>query len=123
MEMDSDLSYVPVHGWLEAIQDCRFCYAVYGCAGFCPLMPLENNQLWRSMEKFSAVRLECLLEQQREITVKYYEGLQDRYEETQRLLHDVKKHIRVLNELKSFDESIKTEYTNELLDSIENIQP
>lgn len=64
-----------------------------------------------------------LLEQQREITVKYYEGLQDRYEETQRLLHDVKKHIRVLNNLNSFDESLKAEYTNELLDSVENIQP
>lgn len=63
-----------------------------------------------------------LLEQQREMTVRYYEGLQDRYEETQKLLHDVKKHIRVLNDLKSFDESLKKEYTNELLDSVENIQ-
>lgn len=63
-----------------------------------------------------------LLEQQREMTVKYFEGLQDRYEETQKLLHDLKKHIRVLNDLVSFDEKLKQEYANELLNSVENIQ-
>lgn len=64
-----------------------------------------------------------LLEQQREMTVKYYEGLQDRYEKSQKLLHDIKKHIRVLSNLKGYDESLKSEYANELLVSVENIQP
>lgn len=63
-----------------------------------------------------------LLEQQREMTVKYYEGLQDRYEETQKLLHDIKKHIKVLSDLESFDESLKREYADELLDSVESVQ-
>ena len=62
-----------------------------------------------------------LLERQREMTVKYYDGLQKRYEQTQKLLHDMKKHIQVISCLASSEESLKEEYSKELINSMDEI--
>lgn len=59
--------------------------------------------------------------QQREMIVKYYEGLQEEYEQTQKFLHDVKRHIRVLCDLDQTEESLRSEYSKELLESVENV--
>ena len=40
-----------------------------------------------------------LIEQQFEMTAKYYEDLQENYEKTQKTLHDMKKHIQTIQEL------------------------
>lgn len=54
------------------------------------------------------------------MTQKYYEGLQDNYEHVQRILHDTKKHLQVLENLDSVD---KEDYANELLNIIGNEEP
>ena len=54
------------------------------------------------------------------MTQRYYEGLQDNYEQMQQILHDTKKHIQVLSELTGND---KTDYEKELISNITEIQP
>lgn len=61
-----------------------------------------------------------LIEQQLEMTQKYYEGLQDNYEHIQKILHDTKKHLRVLSKLECGE---KEDYANELLNSIGSVEP
>lgn len=63
-----------------------------------------------------------LIEQQRKMTVRYYEGLQERYTETQKLLHDMKKHLRVIENLAAKNDELKNEYATELIETLENIQ-
>lgn len=45
-----------------------------------------------------------LIEQQQEMTSKYYEDLQENYEKIQKILHDMKKHLQTINELKQLEE-------------------
>ena len=40
-----------------------------------------------------------LLEQQKYLILKYYDEFQSQYEEAQKILHDVKKHIQVIEHL------------------------
>ena len=63
-----------------------------------------------------------LIEQQQEMTAKYYEDLQENYEKTQKILHDMKKHLQTINELKQLDEETQKEYREEFLKSIEDIR-
>lgn len=63
-----------------------------------------------------------LIEQQRKMTIKYYEGLQERYTETQKLLHDMKKHLRVIENLEVKNVELKNKYATELIETLENIQ-
>lgn len=63
-----------------------------------------------------------LIEQQQEMTAKYYEDLQENYEKTQKILHDMKKHLQTINELKHLDEKTQRDYQEELLKSIEDIR-
>lgn len=62
-----------------------------------------------------------LIEQQLEMTVKYYEGFQENYERTQKVLHDIKKHLQVLNDIRKVDRTTD-EYANEILESLGKIQ-
>lgn len=64
-----------------------------------------------------------LIEQQLEMTAKYYEDLQENYEKTQKTLHDMKKHIQTINGLEQLDKKTQNEYTDEFVNSIENIRP
>lgn len=64
-----------------------------------------------------------LIEQQFEMTTKYYEDLQENYEKTQKALHDMKKHIQTINELEQIDKKTQNEYTEEFINSIESIRP
>lgn len=64
-----------------------------------------------------------LLDQQYKITVKYYEGLQERYEETQALLHDLKKHMQVISDIDNCKNNLKEQYAAELIESIDSMQP
>lgn len=64
-----------------------------------------------------------LIEQQFEMTAKYYEDLQENYEKTQKTLHDMKKHIQTIQELEHVDKNAQYEYAEEFFDSIENIRP
>ena len=43
------------------------------------------------------------------MTAKYYEDLQENYEKTQKILHDMKKHLQTINELKQLDEETQKE--------------
>ena len=63
-----------------------------------------------------------LLDQQHKMTEKYYEGLQERYEETQGLLHDLKKHLRVIADIDDCKNNLKDQYASELIDSIDSMQ-
>lgn len=63
-----------------------------------------------------------LLVQQRELLTKYYEGLQERFKESQKLLHDVKKHLQVISDLGDNEKTTQKEYAKELLEEIEEIQ-
>lgn len=38
------------------------------------------------------------------MTSKYYEDLQENYEKIQKILHDMKKHLQTINELKQLEE-------------------
>ncbi len=61
-----------------------------------------------------------LLEQQMSLTIKYYESLQERYDQIQKILHDVKKHIRVMEDVGKYKHSLKIDYGEELIESIES---
>lgn len=63
-----------------------------------------------------------LIEQQLEMTHKYYENLQENYEFIQKVLHDTKKHLLVLNNLKNIDRGTEKAYADELLQSINAVQ-
>jgi len=63
-----------------------------------------------------------LLEQQKNITIKYCEELQERYNDTQKLLHDIKKHIQVVNNLGIYDDNLKEAYANNLIKSIDEAE-
>jgi len=63
-----------------------------------------------------------LLEQQQNNTVKYYKELQDRYNNTQQLLHDIKKHIQVIITLDTYDDNLKGIYSNSLIKSIDEVE-
>lgn len=63
-----------------------------------------------------------LAEQQCEMTVKYYECLQEQYDETQKRIHDFKRHLQVLEDLESGHMDIREKYISELMDSINRIQ-
>lgn len=60
-----------------------------------------------------------LIEQQLEMTQKYYESLQNNYERMQKIVHDIKKHLQVLEGL---EKEGKKEYSTELMDMIGNVQ-
>lgn len=62
-----------------------------------------------------------LLKLQQETNKKYYEALLKRYQQMQKLMHDVKKHIQVISNLR--ENSLKKEYTQECIDYFDNIQP
>lgn len=59
---------------------------------------------------------------QRELLVKYYKGLQERFNDSQKLLHDMKKHLQVLSTMDENEKSMQQEYASELLEEIEDIQ-
>lgn len=64
-----------------------------------------------------------LIEQQLEMTAKYYEDLLEDYEKTQKALHDMKKHIQTINELGNLNSKDQKEYKEDFINSIENIRP
>lgn len=63
-----------------------------------------------------------LLQQQKELVEKYYEGLHDRYEKTEKLIHDFKKHLSVLEGLGKINSDSQREYAEELNATLSNIQ-
>lgn len=63
-----------------------------------------------------------LLEQQKYLILKYYDEFQSQYEEAQKILHDVKKHIQVIEHLDFSQKTQKREYINELMQTINSSQ-
>lgn len=63
-----------------------------------------------------------LLEQQRELFARYYESLQERFQDSQKLLHDMKRHLQVISSMGETEKTIREEYANKLLEEIEDIQ-
>lgn len=63
-----------------------------------------------------------LLEQQENMTVKYYEDLQVKYNDTHKLLHDIKKHIQVIKSLEIYDDNVKKLYANNLIKSLDEVE-
>lgn len=63
-----------------------------------------------------------LFKQQYEMTVKYYEGLKERYEETQHLIHDLKKHLKVISDIDDDKNTSRKKYASELMESIDSMQ-
>lgn len=63
-----------------------------------------------------------LLEQQKNMTVKYCGELQIRYNEAQKLLHDIKSHLKVVDDLEMYDENIKEAYSYNLIKSINEVE-
>lgn len=62
-----------------------------------------------------------LVEQQLEITTRYYDELRESQEMIKRQLHDTKKHLQVINSLEN--KLLKEEYASELIEVLENINP
>lgn len=63
-----------------------------------------------------------LIENQLEMTVKYYEDFQENYERTEKILHDTEKHLEVLERLKQEDSAFEKAYKDEVLQSLNSIQ-
>lgn len=63
-----------------------------------------------------------LVEQQLEMTVKYYEDFQENCERTEKVLHDTKKHLEVLEGLRNKNNTVENEYANEIMQSLNDIQ-
>ena|GEM_PF-1010300 len=63
-----------------------------------------------------------LLEQQKNMTVKYCGELQIRYNDAQKLLHDIKRHLQVVDALEMHDENLKEVYSNNLIKSINEVE-
>lgn len=63
-----------------------------------------------------------LLEQQRELFARYYESLQERFQDSQKLLHDMKRHLQVISSMGETEKVMREEYANKLLEEIEDIQ-
>ena len=63
-----------------------------------------------------------LLEQQRELFARYYESLQERFQDSQKLLHDMKRHLQVISSMGETEKTMREEYANKLLEEIEDIQ-
>lgn len=78
--------------------------------------------VWSSIAELWIGKKTELLVQQRELLTKYYEGLQERFKESQKLLHDVKKHLQVISDLGDNEKTTQKEYAKELLEEIEEIQ-
>lgn len=78
--------------------------------------------LFKMLSKNTALEKQTeLMEQQHDMTVKHYEGLQERYDETQRTLHDIKKHLQVITNIETGKSGLKEEYTEELIQSIDGM--
>lgn len=74
-----------------------------------------------SVNAFFEKRAE-LIENQLEMTVKYYEDFQENYERTEKILHDTEKHLEVLEELRKSDSLLEKAYKNEVMQSLNSIQ-
>ena len=80
--------------------------------------------LFKMLSKNAVLEMRTeLAERQCELTVKYYEGIKSQYEETQKIVHDFKKHIQVLESLDSNQAQLKENYIHELINSINSTQP
>lgn len=79
--------------------------------------------LFKMLSKNAVLEMRTeLAERQCELTVKYYEGIKSQYEETQKIVHDFKKHIQVLESLDSNQAQLKENYIHELINSINSTQ-
>jgi len=92
------------------------------CVGF-SIIDIGIFHLYRLISKTAFLEKQTqLLKQQENMTIKYCEELQVRYNDTQKLLHDVKRHIQVINNLGVYDDSLKEAYSNNLIKSIDEAE-
>lgn len=78
--------------------------------------------VYKKLSEYAALKnIALLMEQQRIMTIKYYEGLQERYNETQKVVHDIKKHLQVVETLKD-DPNMKKDYIGNLKETISNME-
>nr|WP_297932674.1 GHKL domain-containing protein [uncultured Blautia sp.] len=73
-------------------------------------------------QNFELEKKTQLLMQQRELLVNYHESLQERFIDSQKLLHDMKKHLQVISNMSEKEKTMQKEYTDRLLEEIEDIQ-
>lgn len=78
--------------------------------------------VYKKLSEYAALKnIALLMDQQRVMTIKYYEGLQERYNEIQKIVHDIKRHLQVVETLKD-DPNLKKDYIENLKETINNIE-
>ena len=78
--------------------------------------------LYQTISKTSILERKAeLLEQQRKMVIKYTEELQERYDNSKKVLHDVKKHLNVIEKLQDTDIELKKKYAIELKSVIDGL--
>lgn len=63
-----------------------------------------------------------LLQQEKEWITKYYNSFEKQYKQIQKIVHDIKKHLNVINNININESSKKQEYIDNLLDAIEELK-
>lgn len=78
--------------------------------------------VYKKLSEYTAVKnIAQLMDQQRIMTIKYYEGLQERYNDIQKVVHDIKKHLQVVETLKDVPD-LKQDYIVSLQETISKIE-
>ncbi len=60
-----------------------------------------------------------LMDQQGKIQLENFKEISQKYEESRKVIHDIKKHLATLSELKGMDEKRAQEYSNILSDKVD----
>lgn len=63
-----------------------------------------------------------IVKTQNELQLKHYQELSKKYEESRRIIHDVKKHLRIVQELGGEDTDKAKQYAKDFLSSIDRMQ-
>lgn len=59
---------------------------------------------------------------QNELQLRHYQELSEKYEESRQIIHDIKKHLRMVQELSAEDKQSAKQYAEDVLSSIEHMQ-
>jgi len=78
--------------------------------------------LFEKISKFNRVKQELLLEKQQfTLLNKYYIDIESKYEDSRKIIHDVKNHLQVLRGMNCIDNNIRDKYEIDILNKMNHI--
>lgn len=78
--------------------------------------------LFEKISRFNRIKQELLLEKQQSILLnKYYIDIKSKYEDSRKIIHDVKNHLQVLRGIDDIDNNIRNKYEIDIINKMDQI--